>query len=362
MPISDAETASTFEKNIVFGITSVGAVVCLLGVVAFFLSKYFKSAADCCSNCLGKKDAKPNASAEILATKWQTMGFDAPDRKANTSSPVLDKRKARYSRVQFDNYRNASFRIPGQMKVQTQQPEEDANSTSGYSTMGSTISEGGSIGGGSLSASDAMFEEEYIQPRDRSPSRDMRYNAKKSTTSYNNEGELDVDTLNLGLYNDFKRKTTQHVNLGKVKFQLQYEDKTRRNLILHLQEIDNMRFIKPDIVGVYASLILLPEREYKYASKQLYRNTKLEFDQKFVFASRPHNRDFESRTVLISLMCVDKAAKEYQYGEARMSLMSREIYSQVETDVSLGIKPCLPAVSTLYFCMLLCGTNLMWKC
>merc|ERR1719494_1185114 len=38
-----------------------------------------------------------------------------------------------------------------------------------------------------------------------------------------------------------------------------------------------------------------------------------------------------------------KAAKEYQYGEARMSLMSREIYSQVETDVSLGIKPCLPA-------------------
>eukprot|EP00794_Sanderia_malayensis_P006348 gene6348-7075_t len=97
---------------------------------------------------------------------------------------------------------------------------------------------------------------------------------------------------------------------------------------------------------VFASTVSLPanftprspQRESTFTSNQQPANRNPDFEEKFVFPSRPMNRDFESKTALILVHYTDRASKDIIYGEARIPLLSREIYSQVETDVTLNIK------------------------
>ena len=84
---------------------------------------------------------------------------------------------------------------------------------------------------------------------------------------------------------------------------------------------------------------LLPEREYVYKSKLMHADAYVCMKDNFSFHSRPRNRDFQSRTIVISVVFVGLSGKEFPYGEARLPLHKHEIYSGVSTDVPVAIKP-----------------------
>ena len=150
------------------------------------------------------------------------------------------------------------------------------------------------------------------------------------------------------LYLPSRRRTVGLGNLGKIRFSLQFEDKTKKKLNLFLHRLDKLQFTRPEITEVFVNVILLPERESIYHTKRQSRRPSLVFDEQFIFSSRPLNRDFESKTVRFVVTYVDKSSKEIPYGESRMPLLSREIYSQVQTDVSLNIKPFPQSVSKYF--------------
>ena len=140
------------------------------------------------------------------------------------------------------------------------------------------------------------------------------------------------------MYNIARQRTLGVGQLGKLHVSMQYEDKSRKKMNIIINELTKLQAMRPDVVSIYASVVLLPERESIYTTKQHKAAANATVAEKFVFSSKPMNRDFESKTALFLVHHVDRAGKDVVYGESRMPLLCREIYSQVSTDVTLNIK------------------------
>lgn len=270
-----------------------------------------------------------------------------PLKKISSSTSNL-RRPNSLSIENLDSYKNASFEIPGMTISMPIQPSEN----SGYSTTTYADSADGnsSVDGG------RVFLDEYIQPKENElsslPLTTVGGPQRFQKKSWQSEASLDMDSMDgfkPELYEIKARRTNSAGSLGKIKFSLQYEDKTKRKLILTLRELIDLQFIRgtENVTMLYITAMLIPERVYRFQGKKLERNTNISLDEVFTFHSRPHNRDFEARTIHLSVIYVEKSSKEIVYGESRLPLLSHEIYSQVPTDLMIGIKPSPSSVSFL---------------
>lgn len=251
----------------------------------------------------------------------------------------------------LDSYKNAIFEIPGMISANTIQP---IDTSSGYSTTSYPDSSDSLSTDGSSRA----FIDEMVQPnenelfplsamRRKKASKQVAFRQLRHTDSIDSkDGESNLDGFKLELYDANLRRTQMTGSLGKIKFSLQYEDKTKRKLIMSMHELNDLQFVRgmEQVVGIFIKAILIPERDYCFQTKQIPSQKIIKLDEIFTFHSRPHNRDFEARTIHITIVYVEKSGKEIVYGESRMPLLSNEIYSQVPTDVRIGIKSSPPNV------------------
>ena len=90
-----------------------------------------------------------------------------------------------------------------------------------------------------------------------------------------------VESFKPELYETKMRRTQMAGSLGKIKFSLQYEDKTKRKLIMTLHELQDLQYVKgtENVVGLYITALLIPERDYRFQTKQLSRDTSLKLDE-----------------------------------------------------------------------------------
>ena len=251
------------------------------------------------------------------------------------------------------------FEIPGMITANVIQPVENS---SGYSTAASYAE---SVNSDTTEGSGRTFTEEMVQPNEKelfpgpAPSRKLQVSKQVQfrktwhSESFDQSTEF-VESFKPELYETKMRRTQMAGSLGKIKFSLQYEDKTKRKLIMSLHELLDLQYVKgtENVVGLYITALLIPERDYRFQTKQLSRDTNIKLDEVFTFHSRPHNRDFEARTIHITIVYVERSSKEIIYGESRMPLLSHEIYSQVPTDLTIGVKPSPPNVIIIIFIFL----------
>ena len=317
-------------------VSSVLAALCFLVVLAIFISRLFRQAGSCCSDLCKRNQKTKVDENERRYSKLAKQ--PSPSLRYEPLTPALKLQPTSFSVENLDSYKYAVFEIPGKISSQTVQPLED--STSGYS--GSNYL---SVVDGTDSGSEGrVFVDEFVQPGEK----------ELFTPSINGDvfddtcSRLTDGTLNPELYSPFLRKKTQGLSsLGKIKFSLQYEDKNKKKLIMSLHEITGLHYYRAmeNVVGLYISAVLLPERDYRFQSSHLARAERVTLNEVFTFHSRPLNRDFESRTVLLTVVFMEKNSKETVYGESRLPLLSHEIYSQVPTDICIGVKPCPTQVS-----------------
>ena len=157
------------------------------------------------------------------------------------------------------------------------------------------------------------------------------------------------------LYQAIRRRTVGSGDLGKILCSLKYKDDTKRTLNLILHRVNGLQPFGAYVQGLYVNIIMLPDRESIYQTRRLLRvEANLTFEDSFDFSSKPLNRDFESKTIRFVIRSIAKDSKESNYGEARIPLLSYEIYSQIPTDVSLNIAPLQEQVSLkarVYICV-----------
>lgn len=347
--------AETFEEQhdgvTLYVLSSIAASVCVIALVVLFISKLFTGLSSCCRDLFS---SSKDGTADVNENKYEFLKKTSQPKyeplKANNTNL---KRPTSMSIESLDSYKHAMFEIPGMMVSMPIQPAE-GSTTSGYSTSYAESADGSADGGS------RVFLDEFVQPNEKelpgstthrlAPVRPLR----KSWHSDSIDMES-VEGFKPELYEIETRRTQSAGSLGKIKFSLQYEDKTKRKLIMTLHELVDLQYVRgtEQVVSLYITAMLIPERDYRFQSKQLMRDTKIKLDEVFTFHSRPHNRDFEARTIHMTVMYVEKSSKEITYGESRMPLLSHEIYSQVPTDITIGIKPAPPNVSrvlTKTFC------------
>ena len=325
-------------------------------VITLLIARYYKRIRDFCTRCCPAEEADNNNTGGLFSTS-KSPG----DKPVVPYSKLAERRKeastvsalARFPPV-FLSASDDGFTIPGSFYSSSIQPElrvnnvsaNDGDSRSRQSSVGSHKSR--SPGGNRRFTSSTVSLPANFTPissRKLAPSR--QYSAVNSSDEEDNGQENDKvfmstediqASIRPELYNISRQKTMGIGNLGKIQIALQYEDKSRKKLDIFLNRMNKLQINRPDITGIYASIVLLPERESIFTTKQCEVTTNPVFEEKFVFTSRPMNRDFESKTALFLIHYTDRAAKDVIYGEARMPLLCREIYSQVLTDVTLNIK------------------------
>ncbi len=140
------------------------------------------------------------------------------------------------------------------------------------------------------------------------------------------------------LYDVNRRKTVGTGNLGKVFISLQYGDKSKKNLVVRIKNMKKLQTGRQETIGIQANVTLLPLRETVFTTTTQPFSTDPVFNDQFVFVSQPLNRDFESKTIVIRVHYTEDRTKDTLYGEARVPLLSTEIYSQVVSDVTSNIK------------------------
>ena len=186
---------------------------------------------------------------------------------------------------------------------------------------------------------------EGIKRRDR-PRSFIELGSEDSDDYYHRPAsDSDISLFQPELYDKSRRGTIGAGDLGKVFCSFRYRDKTKRTLHLTLHKIIELQALSSNIQGICVNITLLPERESVFHTKQQQVQASLIFDENFEFPSVPFDEDFESKTVSFVLTCVEKASKQTPYGEARMPLLSGEIYSQISTERCLNIAPVSQKVS-----------------
>ncbi|XP_065674503.1 synaptotagmin-2 isoform X2 [Hydra vulgaris] len=306
------------EKGVYKVVLIVALTLCVLSVLTFSLLKYFRKANSCCYCCFWKKPIKKETRNESFKKSVQKL----PNFRNSTRLP----QKA-YSHESL-NLHVDNFEIPGKIQIHSVQP--DNSSTSDYFSV--------------LSASEdddvskrITFLEEPIQPK--LYAKVHKSNSLRSSSS-NISSESFQDQLNLDIYASERRYTQGAGSLGKIKLSLQYEDISKQTLSITFNELLNLTHLGENIIGICFETILLPDRQVAYQSKVIEQANFQNINQTFHFLSKPQNRDFEARTVYIAVKLVEKSQKEIAYGETRISLLNYEIYNQVSTDLSVGIKSC----------------------
>lgn len=338
--VVDKSSVSVHDLTFIQVLASVGVAICFITTIALFLMKIFHKLGSCCRDLFSKSD---NVRPDENENKYQLM-----KKLPILRHEQLSGGKARYeplasgnkfkpmslSMESLDSYRNAQFEIPGMLSCQAIQPFDTSSTTSGYSTSGLSHAESMDT-----CLDNRVFVDEYIQPQEREAFHSITRKAVL-VSSLRKRESFDADGVMPELYETDIRRTQGSSSLGKIRFSLQYENKMKRKLIMTLHDIVDLQFGRgtDHVTHLYVSAVLLPERDYRFQTKELARMQKININETFTFHSRPHNRDFESRTVHLTIMYVEKSRKEYAYGESRMALLSNEIYSQVPTDITVGIK------------------------
>ena len=348
----DQSAAKTGNSSIVHVVTSIGGAICFLALISLFVSNAFRSLSSCCKNIFGgRKDKSPLRSDHDVNDNSFLRNSGGKTTRYEQLRPTTKMRPTSLSVESLDSYKNAMFEIPGMITANVIQPVE---SSSGYST---TASYAESVNSDTTEGSGRAFTEEMVQPNEKelfpgpAPSRKLQVSKQVQfrknwhSESFDQSTEF-VESFKPELYETKMRRTQMAGSLGKIKFSLQYEDKTKRKLIMSLHELLDLQYVKgtENVIGLYITALLIPERDYRFQTKQLSRDTNIKLDEVFTFHSRPHNRDFEARTIHITIVYVERSSKEIIYGESRMPLLSHEIYSQVPTDLTIGVKPSPPNV------------------
>ncbi|XP_066925703.1 synaptotagmin-5-like [Clytia hemisphaerica] len=353
---STSSNAHHHNNAIVQILISIGGAICFLTLIALFISNVFNAITGCCKNLFGgskKKEHPLRGNNDLNDNSF--LRNSGKNKQYEQLKPGMKIRPTSLSVESLDSYKNAMFEIPGMMVANVIQPIENS---SGYSTASYAESVHSDTTEGS---GRTTFTEEMVQPNEKelfpgpagsAPKRrsgqvQKQVNFRKTWHSESFDQSSDfVETFNPELYETKVRRTQMAGSLGKLKFSLQYEDKTKRKLIMSLHELQDLQYVKgtENVVGLYITAMLIPERDYRFQSKQLSRNRNIQLDEVFTFHSRPHNRDFEARTIHLTVVYVERSSKEIIYGESRMPLLSHEIYSQVPTDLTIGIKPSPPSV------------------
>jgi len=308
----------------------------ILTTTSFLIIKLCQKLTQCCNNILRRrkqKTSKTKNSDNATPTKYRPLKRVSKPPPPIPASGVGGGGGSRRpsQAVPFSPLHTQEFQIPGMISAVPVQPilfETDGNS------------------GGEDVRKMSACSEEYIQPDNletRSLGRGMRVHKEKERyrhQRYSSAIELREDQLKPELYTS--TVDLLETSLGKVTFSLQYEDNSKRKLNMVMRELAHLDLTKGPLEHVHSLLLsvtLLPEREYVYKSKTINANTYVVLKDKFSFHSRPRNRDFESRTIVVNIVCISENGKEVPYGEARLPLHTHEIYSQVSTDVTVGIKP-----------------------
>lgn len=292
-------------------------VAALVTTVIITVLGLYQKLAECCRN-LRKKTKREE---QISPAQYQPLPL----------YPNAAVQKVSHSALrQMHLHQTAEFTIPGMISSLPIQPMfyDGSNSSISSSEDGRKIS--------------PAFEEEYIQPDPREGFQKMFLSANPSLKHYSSSMDIYESQLKPELYESNLDLADQSRSfLGKVRYTLQYEDNTKKKLNMIVQMLTDLRFTKAheNVENLFLLVTLLPEREYVYKTNKLIEvATNLNLFDKFSFHSRPRNRDFESRTIVVAIVYVTNAGKEIPYGEARLPLLNHEIYSQVQTDVSVAVK------------------------
>lgn len=305
-------------------------------VIALFVVQLFRKCTECCKF---KDNKYGNIPKDSIQNKYMLI-----NKKRSNAVSGHGGQRSSVCISSLESYRNANFEIPGMVSCESIQPT-DSSSASGSGSLGGSVDE--YINNRYLI--DEQFVEEFIQPEpgetlipiQGAKSRQYRRSPDHRISTHLEAGVLEAQ-LNRELYEASSNIIQGSSSLGKLVFTLQYEDNSKKKLIMTLLELSNLRFSKlnENVEAIILAVTLLPEREYVYKTKELERANKMQLTDSFTFHSRPRNRDFESRTVVVSILLIcPNSGKEMIYGEARLPLLSHEIYSQVSTKVSVGLRP-----------------------
>lgn len=320
-------------------------------VITLIVARYYKQIRACCTRCFSGEDPDNNSTNNNQSRDDVTYSKMSEAKGAFSAFPYLTPMFT----IPGDSRKN--LLVPGGFFSQAIQPElkqnrfastedgfsprgADSRSGSPSSTYSARRSTSSSI---SLPAKFSPYaSKRKIKFRQDSHvfSSDDEENAAQNAETGQFMSFQDMtmlSTFDPKMYDIKRQRTVGAGELGKIELSVQYENNSRKKLILSLNRIRKLQ-LRPDISGIYASVVLLPEREVIYTTKQHRVTPNPNFEERFIFSSRPMNRDFQSKTVLFLIHFTDRLSKDIIYGEARMPLLCREIYSQVTTDVTLNIK------------------------
>ncbi len=330
-------------------------------VITLIVARYYRQIKAFCARCCQTEDGEPVNTPRSATEKNANVPYNKMIEDVKRSSTY----SGRFPPM-FLSSKDNPFTIPGSFFAQAIQPEIKFDSLSDESIKFNRESSVSGSPSGTPTMHRRLTLSTVSLPANFSPKAARRISrSQQESPIYSSEEDDNAAThgnkklgvsvedlmfLNIRpeLYDISRRKTVGKGNLGKISISLQYEDKSRKKLDLFIQKITKLQFARPDIIGIYASIVLLPEREGIFTTNQHTVTASPIFEEKFIFSSKPMNRDFESKTVLILVHYTDRASKDVIYGEARMPLLSREIYSQVPTDVTLNIKAASMQVCSSY--------------
>ena len=380
-----SKSKSSLKEEILLALSvSLGALF-FATAITLIIARFYKKIRACCDSCCPVKSESTSSFFGSNNNKKPAVPYEKlveRRKEAAIQTPVRRMPPA------FLQTSENQFTIPGGFYASSIQPELKVTSSSGDNIDSRTSSTNSRV---SPYRQRRLTESVNSLPASFSPNSAKCLARPNSNATDEDSGSLkSEEKLSLSLedmtstdfrpelYNIERQRTLGIGHLGKAQLSLQYEDKSRKRLNIFLRKLSKLQIIRPDIVNIYASILLLPEREAIYTTKQHKVSTAPVFEEKFVFASRPMNRDFESKTALLLIHYVDKSSKDIVYGEARLPLLCKEIYSQVLTDVALNIKVAsmqvwhllaflpdshMPTSSILraFFCNELCSCEPHWN-
>ena len=140
------------------------------------------------------------------------------------------------------------------------------------------------------------------------------------------------------LYDMSRKKSVGFGTLGKIKISLQYLDHDRTKLELFIHYMDQLQ-IRPGVMGIFATVVLLPDRETIYKTKMHQATRSPLFEQSFVFNKTRPADVFSTRTIRFQIYNSLGHERHDIYGESEYSMARSEIFGKVKTDNVLNINP-----------------------
>ena len=342
-----SDSSTSLKDEILLAVSISFGALFFATAITLIIARYYKKIRACCESCLPSKNNNNNNNNKI--------GSKSPEKRKDAVGVMQFARN--YSPA-FLQSSEDEFIIPGGFYAKSIQPqlkvtpltENNISSrpltpnsiTSPFHNRRFTDSVSSLPANFSPEAARTLLSADAVSDED--------------TASFNSDVKesLSIDDmaslhLKPELYDISRQRTMGVGSLGKVYLSLQYESSSRKKLDVTLKKLTKLQSTRPGMIKIYASVILLPEREVIYTTTHQKMSSMAVFEEMFVFASKPMNRDFDSKTVLVLVHYVDKSGKDIVYGEARLPLLCKEIYSQIPTDVTINIKVASTQVTNYFF-------------